>query len=133
MIDREIEHDAAADRTSHHHGPVEFQHAAEGADGLGVARGGELVFLAAPAHRRIRLAMPGQVEGYDTEIFRKLCVSEQMPPLPPVRARGVQTHQRNARTILLEIDAVHLATDVDMDIATDDRLDVTTHDGTTAK
>src|SRR5258708_15224394 len=74
MIDREIEHDAATDRASHHHGPVERQRLAESTDGLGVARGGELILLAAPARRWIRFAMPGQIEGDDTEIFCELRV-----------------------------------------------------------
>jgi hypothetical protein len=56
-----------------------------------------------------------------------------MPPLPPVGARGVQTYQRDARTVLLEIDAVRLAADVDVDIAADDRLDMTAHDGAITK
>ena len=55
---------------------------------------------------------------------------EQMPPLPPVRARGVQAHQRNARAVLLEIDAMHLAADVDMNVAADHRLDLTVHAAT---
>ena len=127
MIDREIENDAAADRATHHHRPVQLQRLAEGADGLGVARGRELIFIAVPARRRIGFAMPGHVEGDDAEVLRKLLVGKQMPPLPSIGARGVQAHQRNARAVFLEIDAVHLAADIDMDVAADHRLDMAGH------
>src|ERR1700730_79780 len=117
MIDRKIEHDAAADRAAHHDRLFELERLAEGADGLCIARGGELIFLAGPLRRWIRFAMPGHVEGDDAEILRKLPISEQMPPLPPVRACRVQAHQRNTGAILLEIDAMRLAADLDVDIA----------------
>src|SRR5437899_299833 len=52
MVDREVEHDAAADRAAYHDGPVELQGLAERADRLRVARGGELVFVAVPTRRR---------------------------------------------------------------------------------
>ena len=67
------------------------------------------------------------LEGDDAEVLRKLPISEQMPPLPPVRAGGVQAHQRNARSVLLEIDPVHVTADVDMDIAADHWLDLPVH------
>src|SRR5205085_8362677 len=50
----------------------------------------------------------------------------------PVRACGVQAHQRNAGAVLLEIDPMHLAADLDVDIAADDRLDRAVHDTTAA-
>src|SRR5260370_26542340 len=77
--------------------------------------------------------MQGHVERDDEKILRELFVGQQMPPLPSVGARGVQTHQRNAGAALFEIDAVHLAIDLDMDVAADDRLNVTVHDATTPK
>src|SRR5260370_27636609 len=77
--------------------------------------------------------MQGHVERDDEKILRELFVGQQMPPLPSVGARGVQTHQRNAGAALFEIDAVHLAIDLDMDVAADDRLNVTVHDATTTK
>src|SRR6266436_5652748 len=132
MVDREIEHDTAADRTPHHHGLVQLQRAAERADRLRVAHGGELIFLAAPVRRRIGLAMPGHVEGDDAEVLRELFIRQQMPPLPPVGAGGVQAHQRDAGAVLLEIDAMHLAIDLDTDVAADHRLDGTVHDDTVA-
>ena len=61
------------------------------------------------------------------KFFAEFRIREQMPPLPPVGARGVQAHQRNARAVLLEINAMHLAADVDMDVAADHRLDLTVH------
>ncbi len=74
--------------------------------------------------------MPGHVEGDDAEILCKLFIREQMPPLPPVGARGVQAHQRDAGAVFLEIDAMHRAIDLDMDVAADHRLDVTIHEAT---
>src|SRR5882724_7950081 len=53
-----------------------------------------------------------------------------MAPLPSVRARGMQAHQRYAGAAFLEIDPVHLAVDLDMDVAADHRLDGAVHCGT---
>src|SRR5229473_5412299 len=74
--------------------------------------------------------MPGHVERDDAEFFRKLLVREQMPPLPTIRARGVQAHRRKPRAVFLEIDAMHLAIDFDMDVAADHRLDMAGNVGT---
>src|SRR6267378_2613208 len=71
--------------------------------------------------------MPGHVERDDAEFFRELFVREQMPPLPSIRARGVQAHQRNPFAVFLEIDAMHFAIDFDMDVAADHRLDMAGH------
>src|SRR5262249_27352636 len=89
----------------------------------------ELIFLAAPACRRVRLAVEGHVEGDDAKVPCQLFVGKQMAPLPRIRARPVQANQRNALAILLEIDAVHLAADLDVNVAADRRLDVTGHAG----
>ena len=67
--------------------------------------------------------MQRHVEGDDAKIPRELFIGQQMPPLPAIGARGVQADQRNARAVLLEIDAVHLAADLDVDVAADHRLD----------
>src|SRR3981081_396369 len=74
--------------------------------------------------------MPRQVEGNDAKCFRELFVGQQMPPLPSVGACGVQAPQRYARASFLEIDAMHLTIDLDMDIAADHRLDIAGHFGT---
>ena len=73
--------------------------------------------------------MPGQIEGDHAEWFvtrRRRAV----PRLPPVGAGGVQAHQRNARAGLLDIDAVRLAADLEMDVAADHRLDIALMSGT---
>src|SRR3979490_1467452 len=54
-----------------------------------------------------------------------------MPPLPSVRARRVQAHQRYARAVFLEIDAMHLTIDFNVDVAAEHRFDVAGHAGTT--
>ena len=77
--------------------------------------------------------MPGHVEGDDAEISCELFVAKQMPPLPVVRARGVQAHHRDSRAAFLEIDAVHLAVDIDMDVTADQRLDIAVHDAAMTK
>src|SRR5258706_11802281 len=74
--------------------------------------------------------MPGHVERNDAECLRKLLVREQVPPLPSVRTCGVQAHQRNAGATFLEIDPMHLSIDLDMDVASDHRLDIAGHVGT---
>src|ERR1700730_1153441 len=74
--------------------------------------------------------MPRQVECNDAKCFRELFVCQQMPPLPSVSACGMQAHQRYARAAFLEIDAMHLTIDLDMDIAADHRLDIARHVGT---
>ena len=66
------------------------------------------------------------------KFFANSSSREQMPPLPCIGARGVQAHQRNARAVFLEIDAMRLAIDLDMDVAADDRLDIAGHDGAAA-
>src|SRR6267154_2371719 len=75
--------------------------------------------------------MPGHVERNNAECFRKLLVGEQMPPLPSVRACRVQTHQRYARAVFLEIDAMHLTIDFNVDVAAEHRFDVAGYAGTT--
>src|SRR4051794_31715673 len=81
--------------------------------------------------------MPGHIEGDDAKVFGEFLVGQQVAPLPRVGARGVQAHQRNACTVFLEIDPMRLAADLDMDVATDDRLDIaigtTAHADTVAK
>src|SRR5216684_6612853 len=72
--------------------------------------------------------MPGHIKRDDAESSCELFIGKQMPPLPPVRARGVQTHQRDARAAFLEINPMHFAFDRDMDVATDHRLDGAGHD-----
>src|SRR6478609_1091737 len=133
MVNCQIENDAAADRAAHHHRPVQLQRLAEGADGLRVARGRELILCAIPACRRVRFAVPGHVEGDHPEIPGKLAIRKQMPPLPSIGAGGVQADQRNARAAFLEIDTVHLAVDVDVHVAADDRFYHAVHDTTVAK
>ena len=130
MLDREIEHDAASYRAADHGRPVQLQGAAEGADGFGVACGGELIFCPIPAGRRIGLAVKRHVEGNDAEILRILLVREQIPPLPCVGARGVQADQRNAGAVFLEIDAMRFAFYFDMDVTADYRIDGAVHDVT---
>ena len=56
-----------------------------------------------------------------------------MPPLPVIGAGGVQADQRDAGAILLEIDAMKLAVDIDIHVATDDRFYHDVHDTTVAK
>src|SRR6267378_4185425 len=48
----------------------------------------------------------------------------------PVRACGVQAHQRYAGAVFFEVDAMHFAIDFDMDVAADYRLDMAGHVGT---
>src|SRR6266704_3650211 len=75
--------------------------------------------------------MPRHVERTYAECFRKLLVGEQMPPLPSVRACRVQAHQRYARAVFLEIDAMHLTIDFNVDVAAEHRFDIAGHAGTT--
>ena len=57
----------------------------------------------------------------------EIAIRQQMSPLPGVGACSVQTHQRDARAIFLEVDAVHRAFDLDVDVAADHGLDVADH------
>src|SRR6266702_4127934 len=75
--------------------------------------------------------MPRHVERNYAECFRKLLVGEQMPPLPSVRACRVQAHQRYARAVFLEMNAMHLTIDFNVDVAAEHRFDVAGHAGTT--
>src|SRR5204863_5609663 len=86
----------------------------------------------APCGRRVRLAVKGHVEGNDVKVFCEFLVRQQMTPLPAVRARSVQADQRNALAVLLEIDAVRLTADLDMDVAAGHRFDVAAHAATSA-
>src|SRR3954452_5625502 len=127
VIDGKVENDAAADGTSHHHRPIQRQRPAERPYRFGIARRGQTILLAIPAFRRVGLAVPWHVEGDDSKISRKARIRQQMPPLPRIRARRVQTHQRNAGTVLLEIDAIDRALYGDMNVAADNWLDQTGH------
>lgn len=60
--------------------------------------------------------MPGHVKGDDAKVLCKLLIGKKMSPLPAVGAGGVQADQRNARAAFLEIDAMHLAIDIDMNV-----------------
>src|SRR6266567_1852127 len=50
---------------------------------------------------------------------------------PSVRACRVQAHQRYARAVFLEIDAMHLTIDFNVDVAAEHRFDIAGHAGTT--
>jgi hypothetical protein len=52
----------------------------------------------------------------------ELVIHEQMSPLPRIGAGGVEADQWNAAAVFLEVDAVDLSIDFDVDVAPDDRL-----------
>jgi hypothetical protein len=95
MLDREVEHNAAADRAAHGDGAIEFQSAAERNDHFGVAGRGEAIVLVLPSLRRQRLAMPRHVERQHPKMLRHTLIHHQVAELPPVGARGVQADKRN--------------------------------------
>ncbi len=83
--------------------------------------GGQAILLGPPFRpdRRQRLAVERQVVGDQAEMIGDLAALEEMPPLRAVRARGVLQQHRDARARFLEIDAVVLTVDVEMDVASD--------------
>src|SRR4051794_11576789 len=127
MRDGEIENNASADRTSHHHRPVERQCAAERANSLGIAGGGQPVLVAGPTSWQIGLAVPRHVKRDDPKMLRKSFICQQVAPLPSIRTCGMQTYQRNSAAALLEVNAVDFVFDLDMHVAPDDRLDKSAH------
>ena len=121
--DREVEHDAPADRAAHDHRPVELQGTAEGTDGSRVGRRRQPVLARLPAVGRRRLAVPRHVEGQHPEALRDLGVGQQMAVLPVVGAGGVQADQRDPLAGLLEVEAVRDAVDLHPQVAADHRLE----------
>ena len=127
VMNREIEHDAAADRAAEHDRPLELERGAERPDRFGVGRGGEPVFLVVPAIGRRRLAVPGQVEGDDAERIGDRRIGHHVPELAAVGARRMQANQRDALSRLLEVEAMRPALQRHMEIAPDDRIEPRGH------
>ena len=119
---RKLKHDASADRAAHRHRAVERERRAQRADRRHVALRGQPVLGLLPACGRIRLAVPGQIEGDDAIVARHRFVAHQVAELPRVGAGGMQAEQRYALSRLLEIDPAVLAQDRHADIAPDDRF-----------
>src|SRR5579872_7488195 len=127
VLDRKIENNSAADRAAQDDRLLQRERPAKRENRLCVARRREAIFFAVPALRRVRLAMPWHVEGNDPEILREFLISEKVPPLPSVGARRVQADQRYSFAILLEIDAIAFAADLDVNVPADDRLTLAPH------
>ena len=123
VLEREIEHDAPADRAAHDHRPLELQLARDGHDHGRVRPGGEAVVLALPAFRRRRLAVPRHVERDDAPVAQEFCVIEHRAPLAAVGAGGMEAKKRDAGASLLVIDAMHAPVERDVRVAADDGLD----------
>jgi hypothetical protein len=127
VVERELEHDLAADGAAQHHGPIEPQRAAERHDQVDVGARGQPVLLVLPAHGRKRLAVPRHVEGEHAEVARDRLVEHQVAELAAVGAGGVQADERDALPGFLEVDAVGTAAERQVDVAADDRLDLRHH------
>ena len=123
MLQRQVQHDAPADGAAHRHRLVERERIDHGHDGVDVGARCQLVLGLVPARRRRGLAVPGQVEGDDAELGKRLGVVEEAAVLPAVGARRVQAQQRDAGAGLLDIEPVRLALDVEAQIAADGGLE----------
>jgi hypothetical protein len=117
---RQLEHDAPADRAAHHHRPLEPELARELHDHRRVAFGREAVILVLPPRRRRGLAVPGHVEGDDSEPLGYLLIVQHGPVLPAIGSGRMQAKQWNPLPRLLEIDALL----PDVRVAPDDRLEL---------
>jgi hypothetical protein len=72
MFERQMQRDAAADRTADQDRPIEFEGSRHLQNHGRVLRRGELVLLVVPAGRRRGLAVPRQVERDHTVAARDL-------------------------------------------------------------
>ena len=124
VVQRQVQHHAPAHRASHDGGPLEAEGSTERAHGFDVELRRQPVLAVAPAHRRVGLAVPGQVEGDDAIVVGDGAVAHQVAILPRVGARGVKADQRKAAARFFHIDAAGVARDVHREVATDDRLEL---------
>jgi hypothetical protein len=91
MFERQMQRDAAADRTADQDRPVQFERCRNLQNHRRVLRRGQLVFLVVPAGWRRRLAVPGHVEGNDAMAAGDTRIVHQRTVLAAVGACGVQT------------------------------------------
>ena len=130
MFERQMQRDAAADRTADQDRSVEFECGRNLQNHRRVLRRGELVLLLVPARRRRRFAVPGHVEGNDAMLRRDARIVHQAAILPPVASRRMQAQQRRALARFLDIDAVRPAEQIEMHVAAGDRLEPRAHAAT---
>ena len=127
MARRQIEHQPAADRATHDHGPLETERVADIEHHLRVGGSRELVCLALEAFGRQRLAVPGHVEHDDAKVLRDGIVVEDVAKLAAIGASRVQADQRDAAPRLLDVKPVRAPGERQIEIATDDGLEVGRH------
>ena len=106
VLDREVEHDAPADRAAHDDRPVELHGPAEGADGGRIGLRGQAVLATLPAIGRRRLAVPGHVERQHAEAPGDFRIGQQVAVLAVVGARRMQANKRNAAPRFFEIETM---------------------------
>jgi hypothetical protein len=82
---------------------------------------GQLVFLLPPFNgfRWQGLAVIGEIGNDDLKFSRDLFVVQQVAPEPPVGCRCVLANKRNAGSVLLEVDAVFDAVNLEIDVSAD--------------
>ena len=123
VAEREMEHDAAPDRASHDHRPLEVQGPRHPHHGIHVGICRQLVDALLVAVRRGRLAVQGQVEGNDPEVAGDVGIVQHRTVLAGIGPGGVEAQQGNALARFLEVDSVRLAADVEVQVAPGDGLD----------
>jgi hypothetical protein len=127
MGDRQMQHDASADRAAKRHRLLQVERLGKSADGLGVAKCGEAVLLLVPSFGRTRLAVPRQVEGQHAEVRGDRRIGHQVAELPSVGAGCVEAEERDPLSRVLEVHAVLFAAERQMHVAADDGIDLGGH------
>ena len=127
VVGAEVEDDAPAHGAADQRRSVEFHGVGDGEDGVGIEVGGQPVLLLVEADRRVRLAVPGQVEGDDAEMLGDVRVGHHVPVLAAVGAGGVKAEQRDTLPRLLDIDPAGTPSYLDGRVAADDRFILDCH------
>jgi len=124
VLEREMQHDASADRAAHHHRALEAELVRDAHHHRGVGVGAQAIrFIALPERRRRALAVPRHVERHNPVVFQYLGVIKHRAVLAPIGAGGVQAKKRDALARFLVVDAMRASAERDVCVAAGDRLD----------
>ena len=119
VVERQVDGEVTADRAPHEHRPLQAELQGERHRDLHEEVFGQAVLAAPPLDpgRRHRLAVVGEVVGDHAELAGERRVLEDVAPLSTVAAGGVLEEERDARTVLLEVDPIHDGVDGEVYVA----------------
>src|SRR5262245_826555 len=124
IVGRELEHDRTAHRAAGDNRTFEIERLPDRANEGDVSLRRQPVLLEPPALWRIRAAVIRQVKRDDSKVRRDRFVGHQVTVLTAVSAGGMKTEKRNALPRFLEVDAVARLINLEVQVPTDDGIDL---------